>query len=233
MAQWYTFVGSNEYDPEILVGMYDQWLSRLDFGPTQAERVLVHTPMMDLAHERRFVISETGQDFSNFEAEHCHCVQSTIERLQNFYSGYSSYNKDDTEFVADRDLVGLAPQRQEECYTTPLAPQVSLKVNVDLAEQESHPSMSWPATLQDSTRQTSTAAREPDFIAADETDIDDDMVEQWLEAARRAGRHSRRTSHKQPRQFVPTKLRRSLRPVSKLHGSQHSVPTVKTEQRQM
>lgn len=84
MAQWYHFYHEEE-DAEIKVGLYDQWLCRLDFGPTQAERFLVHTEMMEMAHERRFVVAQGCADMSGFEMEHSLRITTTIEHLERIF----------------------------------------------------------------------------------------------------------------------------------------------------
>jgi len=113
MAQWNSFLPQDGYQPEIVVGMYDRWLSQLEFGPTQAERALVHTPMMDLAHERRFVVSEMEQSMSDFETNHRRQIGQTIEHLQSHFSNHPADELEDSVAYRPRALIGLAPLSAE------------------------------------------------------------------------------------------------------------------------
>ncbi|KAJ9662590.1 hypothetical protein H2198_001262 [Neophaeococcomyces mojaviensis] len=109
MVQWYNFYGHDDVEPEIKVGLYDRWLSLLRSGPTQVERVLVHTPMMDLAHERRFVVSETKQSMSHFEVEHSQRVEMTINHLEAYFANNPSDQLEDSILREPQAPTGLAP----------------------------------------------------------------------------------------------------------------------------
>lgn len=82
MSDWRPLMGEDEKDFEILVGLYDKWLRQIRYGPTPGECVLHHTPMMDLAHERRFAVGEAQLDISNFEHEHCSRISYAIDLVE-------------------------------------------------------------------------------------------------------------------------------------------------------
>lgn len=98
---------SEDYEAEIQVGLYDQWLRQLDFGPTQADRVLVHTDMMEHAHERRFAVSQASTDLSRFEADHSRRIKQAIDHLQSRFIAHASHEPDDSEDCNDEVLIGL------------------------------------------------------------------------------------------------------------------------------
>lgn len=100
--------GSEDYEAEIQVGLYDQWLRQLDFGPTQADRVLVHTDMMEHAHERRFAVSQASIGLSRFEADHSRRIKQAIDHLQTRFAAHASCEPDDSEECRDEVLIGLA-----------------------------------------------------------------------------------------------------------------------------
>lgn len=107
MAHWYNVYHNDDFEAEIQVGLYDQWLRQLGTGPTQADRVLIHTDMMDLAHERRFAVCEAGIDMSGFEANHSHRVKQAIDHLQSHFTAHASTEPDDSDDYLDAALIGL------------------------------------------------------------------------------------------------------------------------------
>ena len=88
---WQTFYAARETPGNYVYGMYDLYLSQLETGPTQAERVLYHTPMMDSAHERRFVISETESSMPDFEQDHSRRIGSYTSLLETRINDTSNH----------------------------------------------------------------------------------------------------------------------------------------------
>ena len=109
MAQWYHFYEHDKVEPEIQVGLCHRWLSQHGCGPTQAERVFVHTQMMEVAHERRFVVSETKQCMSHFATEHSQRVEMTIAHLEAHFANNPSNELEDCSPHEHEALIGLAP----------------------------------------------------------------------------------------------------------------------------
>lgn len=109
MVQWTTFYENGACSAEILVGIHDRWISQLPYGPTQAERVLHHTAMMDLAHERRFVVCESRHPLPDFETEHLQRLEYYLNRLQTHFDDNRVHRPDDSTVGDDHALIGLVP----------------------------------------------------------------------------------------------------------------------------
>lgn len=107
MAHWYNIYHSENYEAEIQVGPYDLWLQQLEFGPTQADRVLIHTDMMEQAHERRFAVCQSSTDMSRFESDHSHRISRVIDHLHAHFTGHPSSEKAETTDYRDEVLIGL------------------------------------------------------------------------------------------------------------------------------
>lgn len=108
---------SEDYEAEIQVGLYDQWLRQLDFGPTQADRVLVHTNMMESAHERRFAACQASIDFSHFEADHSRRIKQAVDHLQTRINDHTTRELDDSEEHDDEGLIGLSQSPSKSTET--------------------------------------------------------------------------------------------------------------------
>ncbi|KAJ9653110.1 hypothetical protein H2198_007685 [Neophaeococcomyces mojaviensis] len=222
MAQWYHFY-HNEDDAEIKVGVYDRWLRQVGYGPTQAERYLVHTEMMDLAHERRFVVAECGLDMSDFEQQHSQRVGKAISHLEKHFIDKSLHNFYDpvdyevqlnnkmfgkTRDVADSGsdiLLGLIPPSTQEGpeYVKSLSPSFcdpqppGLFQSLQLLSDLSVPN---PRSLED--------ISEP--IDADDMSSDG-FQEVYLAALENAPRKRPRRSSAQARQLKEVRLRKDVK----------------------
>lgn len=49
-----------------------------------SRKVLVHTPLMEVAHERHFVVGEMKQSINDFELEHLRRIGQTIALWTKF-----------------------------------------------------------------------------------------------------------------------------------------------------
>lgn len=84
MSDWSLFIEPNyEHCYELLVGPHEIWIRRIPRGLTQLDRAMIHTPMMDLAHERRVVIAQDQLDLSDYESNHCERIQQALSLLEN------------------------------------------------------------------------------------------------------------------------------------------------------
>ncbi|KAK5069104.1 hypothetical protein LTR51_008816, partial [Lithohypha guttulata] len=108
MAQWSVFFEQENVALVFVVGLTEQRLSRLSRGPTQAERVLIHTGMLTLAHERRLVVSQTGRDISRFEDQHITDVRRTLGWLQGFFDQHATTEAAIHANPIDEALIGLS-----------------------------------------------------------------------------------------------------------------------------
>ncbi|KAK5080085.1 hypothetical protein LTR05_008796 [Lithohypha guttulata] len=108
MAQWSVFFEQENVALVFVVGLTEQRLSCLSRGPTQAERVLIHTGMLTLAHERRLVVSQTGRDISRFEDQHITDVRRTLGWLQGFFDQHATTEAAIHANPIDEALIGLA-----------------------------------------------------------------------------------------------------------------------------
>lgn len=107
MAHWYSVYHDEDYEAEIQVGLYEQWLQQLDIGPTQADRVLEHTPVMEIANERRFAVCQDGIDISSFEAEHTRRIKKALDHVQERLASHASRETCEAEGCLDEALIGL------------------------------------------------------------------------------------------------------------------------------
>ncbi|KAJ9651388.1 hypothetical protein H2198_009332 [Neophaeococcomyces mojaviensis] len=207
MAHWYNFYGHDDFEPEIKVGLYDRWLSLLRSGPTQAERVLVHTPMMDLAHERRFVVSETKQSMSHFEVEHSQRVEMTINHLEACFANNSSDQLGDSVLREPKAPTGLAPMPPGSTFreifpcvdrfldTTmpPIEQVLELLSRIPVSEPS-------PADLQNETS----------LAVDDRENASDTLYEQWAETLREINKQSHGRPCKRPRQMRVVRVRKDI-----------------------
>lgn len=228
MAQWYQFVDPDDFQPEIRVGLYDRWLSLLGFGPTQAERVLVHTPMMDLAHERRFAVSESGQDMSGFESKHSRHIAFTLDQLHPYLP------KDDMSrisiTVSDNDsaLIGLTPIPSMSTFrdSFPLLGKHMGSLDEGLEQALCLMEKSSAGKMVDQSAQQLEICTPPseDSITVDEfPGAPDTLQEEVLEALRQVNKKSRRPSFQRPRKIGLIRARRPLRcQVGEDHGASTS-----------
>jgi len=209
MAQWTNFYENDDFQPEIVVGMWDRWLSELGYGPTQAERVLVHTPMMEVAHERRFVFSETEQNMSDFEVEHPRRIEETIAHLQSHFTKHPADEQDDSILHQSSALIGLAPFPLESTFlasfpgpsqrsttATPPYPQLLELITPTQTPQDEY----------------STSGRQVEMpLAVDDSDVPGNTAtEQCLEHIRTIRKQYHKGSSKRPRQMKPARTRRNI-----------------------
>ena len=221
MAQWHHFYEHDKFEPEIQVGLYDRWLSQLRCGPTQAERVFVHTPMMEVAHERRFVVSETQQHMSHFETEHSQRVELTVSHLEAYFANNPFNELEDSSPHEHKALIGLAPMPLESRFieTFPSANRL-LDMTMPSIEQAleslSHIPVPKPSPA-DSQFGTS-------FIASDREDISDVLHKQQMETMGEISKQIRRRSCKGPRQMKDVRTLRkrgSVKATTRIWGNPH------------
>lgn len=210
MSQWVPFTHPDDFDPEILVGMYDRWLRPLPYGPTQAERMLYHTDMMELAHERRFALSQIKKDISNFEADHCWRLQDALDKLSHYYIQHRC-NRHESRRVQDHpSLIGLALSEQIAVdYDPALTFDAEREERRDLGDAEAEPllrSMDLDL-LPQPTGDLGPLVRLGDSISVDENE-DAEMPEAWILAARQINR-VRTRSPNHPRQLGHVKVRKA------------------------
>lgn len=214
MAQWYNFVEPDDFQPELRVGLYDRWLMQTGFGPTQAERMLVHTPMMDLAHERRFVVSETGQDNSDFETTHSQHIDFALDRLHQFFKTHEDHDVDNRTAHDDAALIGLAPFPAESTFmeTFPL-PNKHQVLGALCLKQELCALASCSSRLKsdDQTLPADPRTRSADNLITVDDTPSDDALEEWLQAVQKASNMPRRHSFKRPRKFGLIRARKPIR----------------------
>lgn len=211
---------SEDYQAEIQVGPYAQWLRQLDSGPTQAERVLVHTEMMEHADERRFAVCQAGFDMSRFELDHSRRIELAIDHLQSYFFANPSYEADSAEDHDHKALIGLAQTRPEQKY-------------VDCSQFASHSTtrertpmlVALHSMLQraNSAKSKQAAVFAEDAIMADVTDSDEEdkkLQEKQLEAlVATAVRNSLRKPTVGVRQYKIIRIRRGhARPAVKHAG---------------
>ncbi|KAK5943331.1 hypothetical protein PMZ80_004338 [Knufia obscura] len=209
MAQWSNFYDQDDFEPEIVVGMYDRWLSRLGFGPTQAERVLVHTPVMEVAHERRFAVSETKQSMSDFEVEHSRRMEETIAHLESHFAKHPTNESEDSKIRQSRDLIGLAPLAEGSTYLEFLPamnhamdePIPPFEQALDLLSHKSVPQKE-PATCELQFGMPMTVD--------DNEDVGDRFHEDCLETIRAVSKQSRQIFMKRPRQMKAVRIRKRI-----------------------
>ena len=207
MAQWYHFYEHDKFMPQIHVGLYDRWLSQLGCGPTQAERAFVHTSMMEVAHERRFVVSETKQRMSHFEIEHSQQVEATISHLEAHFANNPSNELEDSSPHEHKALIGLAPMPLESRFieTFPSANRLldtTMLTIEHVLESLSHIPVSKPSTA-DSQLGTS-------LTADDSENSGGALYEQGMETIREISQQTRRRLYKRPRQRRDVRIRKSI-----------------------
>lgn len=217
MAQWYTFTHADTFSPELLVGMYDRWLKVLPYGPTQAERMLVHTPMLDLAHERRFVFSQMGSRLDSFEADHCRRLQYALDSLNRFYDQHGG---DGHESRTTQDHVSLADltsrHRDAGEYESSLALDIKQHNEVATAEPEADVVLSSEQVDAAPIVEHSTPRnRLDDSISVDE-DEETDVIETWIRNARQKCRAHSAQGSERPRQLAHLKVRKSTKKTSSI-----------------
>ena len=206
MAQWYHFYEHEKCEPEIQVGLYDRWLSQLGCGTTQAERPLVHTQVMEVAHERRFAVSETKQRMSHFEIEHAQRGEITIAHLEARFANKPSNELEDSKPYEHKALIGLAPIPPESrlVETFPSAdrvPGTTMPSLQQALESLSHMQVSKPATA-DSQLETP--------LTVDDTENSSDaLAEQGMETIREISQQACRRSYKRPRQRRDVRIRKN------------------------
>jgi len=207
MAQWSSFYPRDDFQPEIVVGMYDRWLSQLGSGPTQAERALVHTPMMDLAHERRFAISEMEQSMTDFELEHRRCIGQYIDHLQMHFSNHPADKSEDSVLRQPRALIELDPLPAESKLLDPFPDtNPSLDTVVPPLEQVLELLLSTSVPQVQSTI-IEMPPKSP--LSADESGtISDRSVKFCIEEIKTLSKQSRRLIPKGPRQQKVIQLRK-------------------------
>lgn len=216
MAQWYQFVNPDDFEPEIRVGLYDRWLSLLGFGPTQAERVLVHTPMMDLAHERRFAMTESGQDMSDFESKHSRHIAFALDQLHPYLPPKDTPGINIAQSDNDDALIGLAPIPSMSVFrdsfplpgkhTGVLAqgiPQALCMMEKSLAGETFDQDVQHPEIC--------TPPPEESIIVDESPGAEEALQEEVLEALRQVNKKSRRPSFQRPRKFGLIRARRPMR----------------------
>lgn len=81
-------------------------------GPSQAERVLDQSPMLEQAHERRFVVGELSLDIAGFEAEHSQRIRETLDRLQSHFDLHRISSECTSLVPADISLTDLVSGRE-------------------------------------------------------------------------------------------------------------------------
>lgn len=207
MAQWYYFYEHDEFESEIQVGLYDRWLSQLGCGPTQAERLFVHTPMMEVAHERRFVVSETKQHMSHFEIEHSERMERTISHLVAYFANNPSNELEDSGLHEHKALIGLASMPLESRFIKifPCANRV-LDTTMPSIEQ----ALEWLSHLPVSTPSTAGSQCGMSFTAEDSGNISDTLHEQLMQTRRKINKQTRRRSCKRPRQWRDVRIRKDI-----------------------
>jgi len=214
MAQWYQFYHHDD-DAEIKVGLYDRWLCRIEYGPTQAERALVHTEMMNLAHERRLVVAERDLDMSGFEREHSHRIGSAIDLLETHFNDRSLdsfYEPADVDI--ELDCVSHEPEKVRHVRNELLLGFDTLSVP-DSHNKRYEYTPSLPQTLQ-RLSVLSTSKQRPMEVTGDVTEVDETSPGVFPSDAVRAAlaivsRKRRRDSGSHPRQLKEPRLRETLK----------------------
>lgn len=209
MAQWSNFYEEGEFEPELVVGMHDRWLSQLASGPTQAERVLFHTPMMEVAHERRFVVNEIKQNMSDFEVEHTRRMGLTIAHLESHFAKHRAAEPEDSILHQSKVLIGLALFPAEPTFVDAfLGTNRSLDTSMPPFKQvlELLSSRSVP--------QEEPATTEVQFgmplTVDDSENVSDAVYEDCLEMIRTVSKQSRKGPGKKPRQIKAVRIRRDI-----------------------
>lgn len=207
MIQWYTFLQPDNFDPEIRVGLYDQWLLQVGFGPTQAERVLVHTDMMSLAHERRFVVGQLEQSMADFAVHHSEYMARTIEILEGHLASSAKNTVASLSDRGEEDLIGLSTLSATiNSMSNLFQPTLDIRLS-DLTNTIGNSAMVEAPTEQMVNDKTATHIY--DTISVDEeADLDVDQLKEWREDIRQASKASRSTSFRTPRQLAPKRIRR-------------------------
>jgi len=216
MTHWRTFDEKDEFEPDIVVGMYDRWLSQLGHGPTQAERVLVHTPMMEVAHERRFVAAETKCSLSDFKFEHTLRIEQTIDLLQSHFAKYRAIDADCATAHQPTALIGLAPLPTESVFHRSFLGANRL---LDTATPPIEQVLEDLSSGRPVEQGLSTASQQfgMDLAVEDCDDISDGNYEQSIEEVRIVSKQLRQISNKRPRQRKPIRIHKD---VATFHGDE-------------
>lgn len=124
---------------EFLTGPFEHFVRFLPEGPTQAERALVHTPMLDLDHERRFVATQIEMDMSHFEADHCQRLQTHLHMMDSYFSNqfYISRLKQrvfDQNWLSDFAMSGAQFRESSDPETYPGSITISETTAADVEE---------------------------------------------------------------------------------------------------
>lgn len=207
MAQWSSFYPQDDFQPEVVVGMYDRWLSQLGFGPTQAERALVHTPMMDLAHERRFVVSEMEQSMTDFEVEHRRGIGQYIDHLQTHFSNNPADESEDSLLRQPRALIDLSPLPAESKFLGPF-PHTNPPLDTVVPPLEQVLELLSSTSVPQVQPTTTEMPPESPLTADDGENISDISVELRIEEIKIFSKQSRQLTPKRPRQQKAVRLRK-------------------------
>lgn len=216
MALWYSVYHNEDYEAEIQVGPYDQWIRQLDFGPTQAERVLFHTAMMEHADERRFAVCQAGIDMSSFEADHSHRIKQALDHVQIRINTCTSQEVCDAGGHQDEALIGLMQSSTGDR-------------NIDCSQFAVHPGFAHATLVQhelssmlDESQQRPVKRARTSFatIPAESTDEDDYAAfqAQAYEELRASRKKARTLSSGAVLQLKPVRCRKGLALATKDHG---------------
>lgn len=208
--------------PELLVGLYTQWVSILDFGPTQAERVLLHTDVMATAHERRFAICESGQSLTYSATEHCARMASFMDTLERqFKSDDSPSAPLKIEVEEDDYLLGMSSV-PDTALATPvecLLDQLEVSVEDTIQPAKEVPNRSClPCDCGRLLIQIDSSA-----TSSDSMDRTDQEIEERLRSIKRKRTRSRSHSPSEgrPRQLKAVRLRREGAAISCHRNNKH------------
>lgn len=209
MAHWTNFCEMEKLPPELLVGIYDQWLSQLPSGPTQAERVLIHTDVMETAHERRFALSQCSWSMLDFQIDHCRRIEHYVDYLQAQVYANSGQEIGYQDCSHDPFLIGLASTAHKNISPEPLSyPQHIEDLDLDDVHEIFYPSLK-----QSSVEPSIVSETAEDAISVDEGDISGEPVNEiWTNVIQEVGKLSRPSDNK-PRQIRTVRFRQAPIPV--------------------
>jgi len=163
--------------------------------------------MMEDAHERRFVVSETQQHMSHFETELSQRVELTIGHLEAHFAKNSLNELEDFNPYKPKALIGLAPMSLESRFIETFS---SVNRLIDTAMPQTEQTLESLSHIPVSKPSTADSQFGMSLTADDSENISDALYEQWMETMREIGKQTRRRSCKRPRQSRDARIRKDI-----------------------